>query len=34
MEDTEPVWSEFLTNYDCKNSVKDKACFKNPEYPR
>ena len=34
MEDTEPVLSEFLTNYDCKNLVKDKTCFKNPEYPR
>ena len=32
MEDTEPVLSEFLTNYDCKNLVKDKTCFKNPEY--
>ena len=34
MEDTEPVLSEFLTNYDCKNLVNDKTCFKNPEYPR
>ena len=34
MEDTEPVLSEFLTNYVCENLVKDKTCFKNPEYPR
>ena len=33
-EDTEPVLSEFLTNYDCNNLVEDKTCFKNPENPR
>ena len=33
-EDTEPVLSEFLTNYDCNNLYKDKTGFKNPENPR
>lgn len=26
--------SEFLTNYDSQNFVKDKTCLKNPENPR
>ena len=34
IEDNEPVLLEFLTNYDSKNLVKEKTCFKNPENPR
>ena len=26
--------SEFLTNYDSQNLVKDKTCLKNPDNPR
>ena len=32
-EEIEPFLSEFSTNYDCSNLVKDKTCFKNPENP-
>ena len=32
-EDTEPRLSEFLCEYDLKNLVKDKTCFKNPDNP-
>ena len=34
MEDTKPILSEFLSNYDCKYLVRDITCFKNPENPR
>ena len=34
MEETEPILSEFLSNYDCRSLVRDKTCFKNPENPR
>ena len=34
IEDNQPVLLEFLTNYDSKNLVKEKTCFKNPENPR
>ena len=34
IEDNEPILLEFLTNYDSKNLVKEKTCFKNPENPR
>ena len=30
-EDTEPRLSELLYEYDLKNIVKDKTCFKNPK---
>lgn len=33
-EETDPCMSEFLTNYDSQNLVKDKTCLKNPENPR
>ena len=32
-EDTEPRLSELLYEYDLKNIVKDKTCFKNPNNP-
>ena len=32
-EDTEPVLSEFLDQYDQKNIVKEPTCFKNPDNP-
>ena len=34
MKDTEPILHEFLSNYDCKNLVRGKTCFKNLENPR
>ena len=34
VENNEPVLLEFLTNYDSKNLVKEKTCFKNPENSR
>ena len=32
-EETEPVLSAFLDQYDAKNIVKNKTCFKNVENP-
>ena len=32
-EDSEPCLSEFLGQYQAKNIVKDKTCFKNPDNP-
>ena len=34
IEDHEPILSEFLVNYDSKNLVKEKTCFKSNENPR
>ena len=33
IEDFEPCLSNFLLQYDAKNLVKDKTCFKNPDNP-
>ena len=32
-EDTEPIVSEFLEQYEVKNIMKNKTCFKNPDRP-
>ena len=32
-EDTEPILSEFLEQYEAKNIMKNKTCFKNPDRP-
>ena len=32
-EDTEPILSEFLKQYEAKNIMKSKTCFKNPDRP-
>ena len=32
-EDTEPILSEFLEQYEAKNIMKNKICFKNPDRP-
>ena len=32
-EDTEPILSEFLEQYEAKNVMKNKTCFKNPNRP-
>ena len=33
VEDTEPILSEFLKQYEAKNIMKNKTCFKNPSRP-
>ena len=32
-EDTEPILSEFLEQYEVENIMKNKTCFKNPDRP-
>ena len=32
-EDTEPILSKFLEQYEAKNIMKNKTCFKNPDRP-
>ena len=32
-EDIEPILSEFLEQYEAKNIMKNKTCFKNPDRP-
>ena len=32
-EDTEPILSDFLKQYEAKNVMKNKTCFKNPDKP-
>ena len=32
-QDTEPIPSEFLEQYEAKNIVKNKTCFKYPDGP-
>ena len=32
-EDTEPILSEFLEQYEAKNIMKNESCFKNPDRP-